>query len=434
MSRTLLALLTALLVLAACTGTPPPQEQGGATPTSPAPTSTPALVLPLLIEDSGYVQDGDTVAYGFTVHNPNPDLTVEASDYRVVAYAEDETALGSQRGRIARIAPEAIWGVGGQVRLESSAPVARLDIVLTDGDAAPFFPTPAFVVDSLAVFRTLGEPRVWATAVMHSPYHLGASGVPVAVIFLNEDGDVLSGAMTYVSYIPGEGQVGLSVSTEVEGVTTARFFPAAGSATTLHDPRTWPAGAVAPEVVAQGFVQDQTSFIWAAEVRNASDRYALQRWRVALTVYDAADRVLATSTAHPSWLLDGQQRALTRRLLLPEDQRADRVAVAILPEDFVPAPEVAGLPRFGTEAVTFEAHDLFPKVHGRIVNPTDRDVTYIQVVALLYDAQGAIVGAGATYLDFIPASGKAAVAVHVAGDAARTERATLSATVTSRSD
>jgi hypothetical protein len=434
MSRTLLVTLTALILLAACTDMPPPQDQGDAAPTESAPSVTPMPVAPLSIEDTGYVQDGDAVAYGFTVHNPNRDLLVEESDYRVVAYADDGTVLGSDRGRIARIAPEAIWGVGGQIRLAASTSVARLGVVVDDGDAVSPFPAPEFVAEDVAIFRTPDDPQVRATAKVRNPYRLGVLNVPIGVLFFNEDGELLAGAATYVGYIPGEGQGGVSVSTEVSGVARAHVYPAMGAITRFHDPETWPAGAATPELLRQGFAQEGGTLIWAAEVRNPGDRHVVRRWQLALTAYDTEDRVLATRMAPQLWLLEGQQLGVTERLPLPEGQRADRVTAEIVPQDFVPVRDVEDVPRFGVEDVTLEPDELFPKVHGRIVNPADRDRVDIKVVALLYDAAGAIVGAGTSYVDFIPAEGKAAVSVYVAGDAARAARATLSATVTSRSD
>jgi hypothetical protein len=217
-------------------------------------------------------------------------------------------------------------------------------------------------------------------------------------------------------------------------VARAHVYPAMGAITRFHDPETWPAGAATPELLRQGFAQEGGTLIWAAEVRNPGDRHVVRRWQLALTAYDTEDRVLATRMAPQLWLLEGQQLGVTERLPLPEGQRADRVTAEIVPQDFVPVRDVEDVPRFGVEDVTLEPDELFPKVHGRIVNPADRDIVSIKVVALLDDAAGTIVGAGTSYVDFIPASGKAAVAVHVAGDTARAARATLSATVTSRSD
>jgi hypothetical protein len=81
-----------------------------------------------------------------------------------------------------------------------------------------------------------------------------------------------------------------------------------------------------------------------------------------------------------------------------------------------------------------ELDPRFPKVHGRIVNPADRDLTQVKVAAVLYDEADAIVGGGMTYVEFVPAQGKAAVSVRVRGVPGGAVRAMLSATVTSLSE
>jgi hypothetical protein len=52
-------------------------------------------------------------------------------------------------------------------------------------------------------------------------------------------------------------------------------------------------------------------------------------------------------------------------------------------------------------------------VTGQIVSPYGSEITNLRVAAIAYDAAGEIIGGGYTFLDFVPANGKAAVEVSV---------------------
>ena len=108
--------------------------------------------------------------------------------------------------------------------------------------------------------------------------------------------------------------------------------------------------------------------------------------------------------------MPNQSLGVAGTIFLVEDTDVVRIDAQILAGDFV---ETDPLPHFAAENIVYHPDEYFPKVTGRIVNPYGKDVTDVRVSAILYNEAGEIIGGGFTYLDFIPANGKAAVEVLV---------------------
>lgn len=423
-----------MIHLVACTVSQANDPSGKNTDDSLTPNETiaPTAIVaePLRIGGQGFVQDGTELKFGFWVENQNDGYVIEQSEYRVIACADDGTVLGTESGWIARVPAAASWGIAGTVRLTVAEAVAQLDVRVVSGNAKPDFPVPAFAVERVAYFADMDAPR--ATGVIHNPYRLAVSNVLVDVLLFDEDGVVLSGARTYVDYIPGEGEMGIEVFlSPVRGVARVVLYPGVTSAMRQIDPETWPREAMAPILVEQGFAQEGTQVVWVGRVQNPCEDHAIKDLLVALTVYDAKGMVLAARDAGTMWLLPTQDLAIVHALYLPEGRQAARVTAELLPRAFVAERDVRNVPTFAAEDVTLGADERYPKAYGRIVNLSDHDVTDVRVHAVLYDQAGTIVGGGYAYVDFVPARGKAAASVQVIGPAEKVTNVALSVCITS---
>jgi hypothetical protein len=201
--------------------------------------------------------------------------------------------------------------------------------------------------------------------------------------------------------------LGLSKAAEVA------FYPYVSGFTDQVDPGAWPEGATAPTVVNQGFAQDARRLGWGIELDNANEAHGIQGLQVRVDVFDAAGAVLGVQEGRIHLVLPGQRMVFADEVWLPEGQRASEIAVTVLPDEFVAAAMVDELPLFAGEAAAFEPATYGDRITGRIANPSAISVTDIRVSAVLYDPGGAIVGGGYTYLDLVPAQGRAAVTVRV---------------------
>lgn len=71
------------------------------------------------------------------------------------------------------------------------------------------------------------------------------------------------------------------------------------------------------------------------------------------------------------------------------------------------------LPGFTGENAAYRADRFFATVTGEIVSPYGRDITNLRISAIAYDAEGNVIGGGYSFLDFVPAEGRAAAEVTV---------------------
>jgi hypothetical protein len=103
-------------------------------------------------------------------------------------------------------------------------------------------------------------------------------------------------------------------------------------------------------------------------------------------------------------------------LWLTSDMGIARIDIQIKVGEFVESEPV--LPSTA-ENVTYVPDEHFPKVTAQIVSPYDKDITNVRISAILYNDAGEIIGGGCSYLDYVPANGKAAAEVSVASTGIR---------------
>ena len=179
-----------------------------------------------------------------------------------------------------------------------------------------------------------------------------------------------------------------------------------------------PTPTPAPQILAivtHGFGQDERSVGWAFIVENPNADLAIVNSRYQVAAYDASGTVLETDSGYIPIVLPGERLGIASELFLNEGQVVERIDVQVKTGRFEPL-EVTSL--FATENVTYLPDRYFPKVTGIVVSSATRDLENLRVSAIAYDAAGNIIGGGFTYVDFVPALGRAAVEVSVTVSAA----------------
>jgi hypothetical protein len=160
-------------------------------------------------------------------------------------------------------------------------------------------------------------------------------------------------------------------------------------------------------------------------VENPNRGYAVESSQYLVTAFAADGRVIDTEDGYITVLMPGETLGVGGDLGAG-DETIVRVETHVLQGKYAEAERV---PHFTSEGVAYRPGDWYDRVSGQIVNPFDADISDLRVSALVYDGDGVIVGGGFTYLDFVPANGRAAVevSVHARGSVARSELyATLS--------
>lgn len=145
-------------------------------------------------------------------------------------------------------------------------------------------------------------------------------------------------------------------------------------------------------------------------IKNPNGNFAVENSQYHVTVFTEDGHVLATEAGYVEVLLPNQILGVAGTMYLVEDIDVARIDTQILAGDFV---ESDPIPYFTAESVTYQPDEYFPQVTGQIVSPYSKNITDLRVSAILYNEGGEIIGGGFTYLDFIPANGKAPVEVSV---------------------
>lgn len=182
--------------------------------------------------------------------------------------------------------------------------------------------------------------------------------------------------------------------------------------TATPQPTTAPTATPAPQalrVVAQGFAQVGATATYAFTLVNPNPDLIARDTRFQVVAYDSAGIVLRTDAGVIALVGPGTQTGAAGGLSLPEGLQVARVEVLLSRSLFVQA---VPIPTIGVENIALVEGER-PAVTGIVRNPYSQDLENLTMVAIAYDAAGAISGGGSSSIIFIPAGGQAAAEVPV---------------------
>ncbi len=206
--------------------------------------------------------------------------------------------------------------------------------------------------------------------------------------------------------------------------TEAPTATEAATATTEDDP----AESVTLELVQQGFSEvqayDEVAFGFIVENPDVDNAVINTEYRVA--VYEG-DAELATDDGYLDYVLPGQRVGVGGSIFIPSDRNAHSVVIVLTPGEAA-APELdAGLM---ASNITYYEESVFPSATGVISTTSAEPLQDFEVFAVAYDAAGAIIGGGYTFVSFIMAGRSTGVEVAVSSEE-EPERVELFPVVTS---
>lgn len=167
-----------------------------------------------------------------------------------------------------------------------------------------------------------------------------------------------------------------------------------------------------PEIIKSGYGQDGRQVSAVFLLKNPSAKDAMTSIRYQLAAYDEAGTVLKSSSGIVSVLFAGEVTAIQEDMFVGEGQTVAKIDVQLGSNLGYEESPFTG-PAFFAEGVTFLPDPYFAKVTGTVVSKLTKDFEKIKVVAVGYNEAGDIIGGGFTYLDFVPANGKAAAEISV---------------------
>jgi hypothetical protein len=429
---------------------PTPQQQsgGGDTAEAPPPTEAPtqerasgnqptkALVPtekpvaePLRVDTQGFGQEQQQVGYAFLVENPNPDVAIEMARYHVSAYDAGGAVVDTDSSYLGLILPGQKAGVAGILYLDEGISVTQIEVQVSGGDEQLTDMTMPFSAEQVTYHQ--GDYYSTALGLIVNPYNETKQDLQVAAVVYDRDGKIIGGGATYCNFVLAQGKTGVKVYVTSAGdVDHVEYYPSLSSLSYGFGWKDAPADAQELSVTKQGFGQEDTQVGYGALIQNPNGSYAVENSQYHINVFDANGMLLSTDEGYINTLLPSETLGVGGSTYLDQGQQAGRIDFQIASGSFTSSDPLAP---FTADNINYQGDSYYPKVTGEINNPYPKDVSTVVVTAILYDDGGEIIGAGYTYLDFIPANDKAAVEVGVtaSGTPAAIE---LYASLTSLSD
>lgn len=204
-------------------------------------------------------------------------------------------------------------------------------------------------------------------------------------------------------------------ATEQPAATEAPAPTEAPSATEM--PGEAPVNAQPAVLGDQGFGQDGTVAGYAFVVSNPNESAGLEGVEYQVAATDAAGTVVATDSGFLTVLFPGETQGVAGTVYVDEGVTIAAVTVQIAGGEVV---NVSPDARFTADRVTYIPDDINNRATGVIGNPLGSSFNDVRVSAVAYDATGAIIGGGYSFVNFVPAGGTTGVSaqVTVAGEVA----------------
>lgn len=168
------------------------------------------------------------------------------------------------------------------------------------------------------------------------------------------------------------------------------------------------------QVVQHGFseIQSYDEVAFGFIVENPDDVNAVINSEYRVTAFEGGSE-LESASGYLDYVLPGQRVGVGGSIFIPSGRNADSIAVELTAGEAAD-PELD--PGFAISGVTYYPDSLFPSATGLISTTSDQPLQDFEVFAVGYDASGAIIGGGYTFVSFILAGGTTGIEVNVASE------------------
>jgi hypothetical protein len=314
--------------------------------------------------------------------------------------------------------------------LNAETPVERVEVQITDlGERqdATTDQIPPFTVENARFVESQFGQKV--SGVVKNPFTLPLTNLYIGIVGLNDAGEVIGGGFTFLSFLDGEGTGAFDTSVKMrEAPARIEVSPLVSILTLWGQRDTEELPALTLDE--QGWAMDGSGAGYGVIVSNPDATQAMDGAQYRATAYAEDGSVMGTDTGYFGLLLPGGKGARGGLIYLGSDAAAPaKIEVQVFPGRLTDA---EGKPAWTTEAVNYVPGQFGAKATGQLLNPYNEQVENIEVVAILRDGEGKIVGGGFTYTKIIPAGGKIAVEMSVnGGEAASVELFPIEVSLTS---
>ena len=394
------------------TGPSQPQETAPTLPPTitPAPIVTPVpAALPLELIDFGFGQSEDYMGFGFLVKNPNTDFTITDSEYTLLAYDANNVVVDSYPGWIDYLGPGQTLGIGNDYYIEGGIIIDHIEVKLEDGTPEKADSLPQCEIRG--TYYTHGEYLSRVLGEAFNPTMEIFDPQTIYALLYDDAGKIVGGGYTYLDFVPAMESTGFYVLVHGSSTATrAEVYPAIYSLSGWGDKENMPQDAKGLEMVKLGSASDEYATSYAFTVNNPNAAYDLKSSRFIVTAYGADGLVVDVTSGYLDYVLAGQKTGIAGSFYTYDSPAIDTVKVQIANGDYEQA---ANPPWFTTSGIEYKETSYSSEVDAVVTNHFAKDAENLTVYAVLYNANGDIIGGGYNTLTLVPANGDAMIDIPV---------------------
>jgi hypothetical protein len=305
--------------------------------------------------------------------------------------------------------------------LDDDVKVAKIEVQLNDGEFESVEDFAAFTASAISYFPDKFAPKV--TAKITNPLKVLVESLRINAVAYNKKGKIIGGGATFLSFIPAAGAAGVSLGvTTSEVPTKIEVFPMFSALSFFANTKSNPKDFKPLEIGLQGSSKVRSQVAYGFIVSNPNTNLLIESSQYQTAVYDAEGRVLAAGSGYIDALLPGEKLGIGDSFYLPDNVSATKTTL-VVQISTGKATQSDLKPIFIVTNTKFKDDKFSPKVTAVIKNQLKKKIENFKVYALAYDAKGAIIGSGYTYIDFVPSGGQTPIEVrmNVSGKVAKIE-------------
>lgn len=357
--------------------------------------------------------------YGvFVAGNPRSDCMYDYVQYDYVAYDASGNELYSETGGYMETALPGAQVVEIIYFPDEAKDAASFDVVLNPGEctAAP----------ASASTLTISNPMYYAdeyspiaTAILNNGLDDYQTDVFVGAVAYDAAGTIVGVGTSYVAQVFPNDYTGVevylnltenTVVDSIEFLPTHSYFSEIGMDTSYFN--TVYFGEDLP------WVQIDDSYETVFYLINDNTSQAATDIEYRMTIVDENDNVLSVESGWVDYILPGDVTPVYISAYLPEGAQAYTHFVELTPGDFEDSPFASN--PFTTSNWAIDDSGWSPVVSFDLANGSDKAVTGLEMIVVLYDADDNFIGGGYATSEILSANGTAyqEVYVNVAGEAA----------------
>jgi len=402
----------------------------GATAQPPG-IATALIATPIQAEEPNVIsiwfnQDKDfksKVYFAFVIENPNVNLVLTNLEYQVVAYDASETILGTYSSvDIGVLFPGERRAISGPywIDVPESSTVTRISVQITrsaDVQISEQHGSP-FTTEKVAYFST---PFSRITGVIQNNLNADISYLGVTAIAYDESGNIIGAGYDEIGSITGRGGWGLGrlpangyipaiIGIHIVGEPAkVELYPFLINTDAIEEPSQT---IEALRITTVGASQS----CWGMVVEN-TDTKTRYNSGYTLIAYDENGVVLDITEIVVSMIFPGERLGVSGFFDLPQQTKLGKVE-AHTDSGSVDESDIWGFQKAGitgnpliAEGASYPSENYGGLITGIIKNSYGKDLQYIWVTAIAYDASGAIIGGWSTNVSSVPANGQIAISI-----------------------